>query len=65
MMPSSSSIMVHIAPWFSSYGSLFMKIHHLKQCSLSNLNTFDKNIMKLTSAGASVSHGHISSFIIS
>ena len=27
--------------------SVFMKIHHLKQCPLSKSNTFDQNFMKL------------------
>ena len=28
-------------------GPLFMKIHHLKQCPLSKMNSFDQNFMKL------------------
>ena len=49
MMSSSRSIMVHITPCFQyrSYGSLFMKIHHLKRCPLSKSNTFEQNFMKL------------------
>ena len=31
----------------SSYGPLFMKIHSLKRCLLSKLNSFDQNFMKL------------------
>ena len=31
----------------SSYGPLFMKIHHLKQCPLSKSNIFYQNFMKL------------------
>ena len=33
--------------FFSSYGPLFMKIHHVKQCPLSKSNSFDQNFMKL------------------
>ena len=47
MMTSSSSIMVYIHHAFSSYGPLFIKIHHLKRCPLSKSNTFDQNFMKL------------------
>ena len=47
MMSSSSSIMVHIAPGFKSYGPLFMKIHHLKRRPLSKSNIFYQNFMKL------------------
>ena len=48
MMSSSSSIMVHMTLHaFSSYGPSFMKIHHLKRCPLSKLNSFDQNFMKL------------------
>ena len=32
---------------FSSYGPLFMKIHHLKRCPLSKSNSFDQNFMIL------------------
>ena len=46
-MSSSNSIMVHITPCFISYGPLFMKIHHLKQCQLSKSNTLDQNFIKL------------------
>ena len=47
IMSSSSSIVVHIAPCFRSYYTLFMKIHHLKLCLLSKLNSFDQVLCNL------------------
>ena len=46
----------HLHYAFSSYGPLFMKIHHLKLCPLSKSNTFDQNFINyapaMTMAGA-------------
>ena len=47
MMSSSSSKWSISHHAFSSYGPLFMKIHHLKLCPLSKSNTFYQNLMKL------------------
>ena len=47
MMSSSSLIMVHMAPCFQKLWPFVNEIHHLKQCPLSKLNTFDQNFMKL------------------
>ena len=53
MMSSSSLIMFIWHHAFSSYGPLFLKLHHLKQYPLSKSNTFDQKFMK---------HGHIAKY---
>ena len=47
VMSPSSWIMAISHHALSSYGPLFMNIHHLKRCQLSKLNAFFQNLMKL------------------